>query len=114
MPGDVLIGTNEDEPGAIETIWRGEPQRLQRHATRLCGALDCVWTLRRAKIEQRKSPAEFIVRGAALSEPEMRRPRAGTIDRRVAVPRIKRCCVTGRANDRRALIPLAELDADGE
>src|SRR5256885_13522865 len=44
----------------------------------------------------------------------MRRARTGTIDRRVAVPWVGRRLAAVRPDDRRALVTLAELNADRE
>src|SRR5499427_8248661 len=113
MPGDVLVGTNQRELAAIEATGRFEPQNFERHATLVRGFFEGTRALGRAEIEEREARAEFVIGGASRRQPEVRRPRTRSVERRVGVPRIGWRIILVGPHDRRGLVALAELDADG-
>src|SRR6516162_10940093 len=114
MPGDVLVGTNQHELAAIEATGRFEPKNFERHATLARGLFEGTRALGCAEIEEREALAEFVIGCASRRQPEVRRPRARSVERRVGVPCIGWRVILVGPHDRRRLVALAELDADGE
>src|SRR5262245_31299238 len=114
VPGDVLVGTNQHELAAIEVSGRFELQNFERHVALARGFLEHARALARSEIEEREALAELVVDGASRRQPEMRRPRARSVERRVSVPPVGRRIILVGPHDRRRLVALAELNADGE
>ena len=115
MPGDVLVGTNQHELAAVKFLGRFQLQYLQRHAAHGGGGFERAGTFGRAEIDQGQPLAELVVGRALRRQPEMRCACAGAVQRRVGIPAVRRAVViVVRPDDRRMLVALAELDADGE
>src|SRR5262249_62031431 len=114
MPGGVLVGTNQQELAAIEATGQFEPQNFERHATLARGFFEGTRALGRAEIEEREALAEFVIGRASRRQPEVRRPSARSVERREGVTCIGWGVITIGPHDRRGLVALAELDADGE
>src|SRR5262249_61658927 len=81
VPGDMLVGANQNEHRAIELIaGRGRPHDLEGQAARGGRTCEPVSACRpRTEIDQRESRPELVEQGTPLGEPVVRRTRAGAV-----------------------------------